>query len=144
MPAHRKQFCLRGHDTHLVGRTKGACNSCNKERKTSWRKTENGKASHRRYYAKNREHLREAMYEARAARSELIAKIKTDAGCADDAEAVALDFDHVRGEKLFSIGFARGSGKSLEVILEEIAKCDVVCSNCHRIRTRDRLVRREL
>jgi hypothetical protein len=46
-----------------------------------------------------------------------------------------LEFDHVRGEKLFNIGGIRKGMKALE---EEIAKCDVVCANCHRIRTYDR------
>ena len=38
-----------------------------------------------------------------------------------------MDFDHVRGEKLFTIGDR--SGRALEAILDEIEKCDVVCSN---------------
>lgn len=42
-----------------------------------------------------------------------------------------MDFDHVRGEKSF--GIARG--QSLAATLAEIAKCDLVCANCHRIRT---------
>ena len=47
-----------------------------------------------------------------------------------------MDFDHVRGEKLF--GLAQGSGKAIESVLAEIAKCDVICANCHRTRTRQR------
>lgn len=47
-----------------------------------------------------------------------------------------MDFDHCRGEKLF--GLSNYSGKSLEDIKLEIEKCDLVCSNCHRIRTHNR------
>jgi hypothetical protein len=47
-----------------------------------------------------------------------------------------MDFDHVRGEKLFAIG--EGSTVSRERVEIEIAKCDLICSNCHRIRTRQR------
>lgn len=45
-----------------------------------------------------------------------------------------MDFDHRPGEvKLFNVGvYKRISSQKLEV---EIAKCDIVCSNCHRIRT---------
>jgi hypothetical protein len=43
-----------------------------------------------------------------------------------------MDFDHVRGIKLFNIAFYLN--KSLKMINEEIAKCDVVCANCHRER----------
>ena len=45
----------------------------------------------------------------------------------------ATDFDHVRGEKLFDLGNARG--RAIQKVKDEIAKCDVVCANCHRIRT---------
>ena len=45
----------------------------------------------------------------------------------------AMDFDHVRGEKLFSIGSAHS--RSHQQVKEEIRKCDIVCANCHRIRT---------
>ena len=47
-----------------------------------------------------------------------------------------MDFDHCRGVKLF--GIANHSGRTLEEIKLEIEKCDLVCSNCHRIRTHDR------
>lgn len=54
-----------------------------------------------------------------------------------------MDFDHVRGQKLFNVGTM--IGQSLELIDAEIAKCEIVCSNCHRIRTKQRLdhLRRE-
>lgn len=44
-----------------------------------------------------------------------------------------MDFDHVRGEKLFALGNI--GGKNLATILAEIGKCEVVCANCHRTRT---------
>jgi hypothetical protein len=48
-----------------------------------------------------------------------------------------MDFDHVRGEKKFNIG-PTAAANSVKMILEEAKKCDIVCSNCHRIRTRAR------
>lgn len=43
-----------------------------------------------------------------------------------------MDFNH-RGDKKFNIGASRHFGcKKLKA---EIAKCDVICSNCHRLRT---------
>lgn len=45
-----------------------------------------------------------------------------------------MDFDHRPNEtKLFVV--SNNSYKPHETIVKEIAKCDVVCSNCHRIRT---------
>jgi len=47
--------------------------------------------------------------------------------------SVCMDFDHLDPkEKKFSIASLNGS---LESILEEIKKCELVCANCHRIRT---------
>lgn len=49
-----------------------------------------------------------------------------------------MDFDHRPNEiKIFNISFGRF--KSIFSIMEEIKKCDIVCSNCHRIRTNVRL-----
>jgi hypothetical protein len=45
-----------------------------------------------------------------------------------------MDFDHVRGEKLF--GIAVNMNISWERLEAEIAKCEIVCANCHRIRTK--------
>ena len=49
---------------------------------------------------------------------------------------VCMDFDHVRGVKRYNISWAKE--RSLSELLEEIAKCEIVCSNCHRIRTHER------
>jgi hypothetical protein len=44
-----------------------------------------------------------------------------------------MDFDHVRGVKMFNL--SDGYNKPVAKSRIEIAKCDLVCSNCHRIRT---------
>lgn len=46
-----------------------------------------------------------------------------------------LQFDHVRGQKSFDLWRAGDSVCSIKRIQEEIDKCDVVCANCHFIRT---------
>jgi hypothetical protein len=45
-----------------------------------------------------------------------------------------MDFDHVRGTKQANVAELINtlSKKRLD---EEIAKCEIVCSNCHRART---------
>lgn len=45
-----------------------------------------------------------------------------------------LDFDHVRGKKVENIS-NMAKHYTWEEILKEIKKCELVCSNCHRIRT---------
>lgn len=67
-----------------------------------------------------------------------IRQFKMDSGCADcgyTAHHAALQFDHRPGTtKVFTIG-EKVSAYSLAKIYAEIAKCDVVCANCHFIRT---------
>lgn len=46
-----------------------------------------------------------------------------------------MDFDHVRGEKEGSLSDMARQGCGLAKIDQEIAKCEIVCSNCHRART---------
>jgi len=63
--------------------------------------------------------------------------IKTERGCVDcgfSGHPSALDFDHVDGEKLLLVS----SCKSRAQADAEIAKCEVRCANCHRIRTWER------
>lgn len=52
---------------------------------------------------------------------------------------MVLEFDHVpgRGKKVGNVGDLAKYG-SWPKALREIAKCDIVCANCHRIRTHTR------
>lgn len=43
-----------------------------------------------------------------------------------------MDFDHL-GDKKFAVGSS--ISYTLDAVREEIAKCEVVCANCHRERT---------
>lgn len=86
-------------------------------------------------------HRSEAEIARRAARRqaaiELLATIKLGRGCMDcgyRAHPSALEFDHRPGTaKRANVSeLLLGSVKTL---LDEVAKCDVVCANCHAIRT---------
>jgi len=67
-----------------------------------------------------------------------IQAIKLERGCADcgyNAHPSALDFDHLPGS-IKEHRLASMSGGSTKAKIDaEIAKCEVVCANCHRIRT---------
>lgn len=52
--------------------------------------------------------------------------------------AECMDFDHTGDNKVNNVGTMVAHGWSWEKIEAEIAKCDLVCANCHRIRTRKR------
>ena len=59
------------------------------------------------------------------------------ADCGQTFPFYVMDFDHRPGEvKAFALANVAGQTRiSAERIQAEIAKCDVVCANCHRIRT---------
>lgn len=50
-----------------------------------------------------------------------------------------MDFDHrpenVKEFKIASIGMAKATLNTIVRLEKEVSKCDLVCSNCHRIRT---------
>ncbi len=83
------------------------------------------------YFAARRKQNREA-----------VNAIKVASGCADcgfDAHPAALEFDHMPGcEKHRDVGRMVSIGAGMNSILVEIAKCEVVCANCHAIRTAER------
>lgn len=51
---------------------------------------------------------------------------------------VAMDFDHVLGDKSGNIATMVANMVSFGSIWKEILKCEVVCACCHRIRTWNR------
>ncbi len=60
--------------------------------------------------------------------------------CKKNFPHYVMDFDHT-GEhpKIRNISRMVSCGVALKKIFAEIKKCDLVCSNCHRIRTHERL-----
>jgi hypothetical protein len=69
-----------------------------------------------------------------------LSAIKLERGCTDcgyNAHPAALDFDHLPGTTKLST-VSRLSTRNWERVAAEIAKCEVVCANCHRIRTVER------
>ena len=59
--------------------------------------------------------------------------------CADCglSEIAVLEFDHL-GDKQASLSSLLAAGWSIKRLKDEIARCEVVCVNCHRRRTGDR------
>jgi transcription elongation factor Elf1 len=74
---------------------------------------------------------------------ELVEELKTEFGCVDcgyKEHPIALDFDHLADKKYPISQMVRGkSGKlSFDEMLDELAKCEIRCANCHRIETQRR------
>ena len=71
-------------------------------------------------------------------RRRFLSLFKLWAGCADCGYAehpFALQFDHTENNKTENVGLMMNH--RFERIVDEITKCEVVCANCHMIRTYD-------
>lgn len=95
---------------------------------------------HREHYIRHPEKQAARNIRHRALMVEWLNSHKT-APCLDcnrTCPTYVLDFDHRDGTtKRFNI--SKGIYNfSKKVILEEIAKCDLICANCHRVRTHER------
>jgi hypothetical protein len=67
------------------------------------------------------------------------AKERPCADCGQQFPYYVMDFDHLPGKRKHKLSMSDlAMLKSKAAFLEEIDKCDVVCANCHRIRTHQR------
>lgn len=103
------------------------------------------KATYQRaWYERNRDrHIADvrrlrAAYTARNRRIVAAAKAVPCGDCGERFPSYVMDFDHVRGEKTDLVPKMAARPVPLLDLMIEIAKCDVVCANCHRLRTHRR------
>jgi hypothetical protein len=78
--------------------------------------------------------------EKRKNRKHFIDSLKTKKGCVDcgyDKHPEALQFDHLP-EHIKKFNISKSCLKPLNVVLNEIKKCEIVCACCHAIRTHKR------
>lgn len=61
--------------------------------------------------------------------------------CGNIYHPVAMDWEHPQNNKLANVSDLVRKGYSKQRILDEIEKCQLVCANCHRVRTYERSVR---
>src|ERR1019366_4929124 len=108
----------------------GSCLSCcKKTRKKSYKKRQNEiSKENRSIRAENVKWLRD---------------LKSNIPCIDCNkifDPICMDFDHIpgRGEKIRNVSAMACHNYPKQEILNEIAKCDLVCVLCHNIRTRKR------
>jgi hypothetical protein len=113
----------------------------------AYKNKEDQAACAKRYYEDNKERMKAAAKErnilTRKRNRKYIANIKSHAQCVDCGEKnpVVLDFDHVRGEKLGDVSNMVNQSYFIEALEKEIDKCEIRCSNCHRIVTHKRRIK---
>ena len=96
-------------------------------------------------YQKNREYFlnyqKTHFKQWRNERKDFIKRFKENKPCVDCGRVYphyVMDFDHLpEFKKEIKIG-KNGNQHSEEILLKEFKKCELVCSNCHRIRTWNR------
>ena len=55
-----------------------------------------------------------------------------------------FEFDHLpQHEKLFNIAYGVSGNKTQDELIAEMKKCEMVCANCHRIRTYERIQKKK-
>ncbi|GAA3807928.1 hypothetical protein ACFQ0G_53720 [Streptomyces chiangmaiensis] len=115
------------------------------DRQRDYNNSAKGQARKAAYRQRNRDRIaaadRARTVRERAERRRWLDDCKMQRGCADcgyKQHPKALDFDHVRGEKLGDIGRLSHTSIAWSRLMAEIAKREVVCANCHRIRTHNR------
>jgi len=115
----REEFSLKN------GRPQWQCKQCHAE----YRK---------KHYQENKEkYINKAKRVRKEYRNQYYGWLSTQS-CIDcgNSDTRVLELDHL-GDKDYTISKRVGMVK-LSTLMPEIKKCDVVCANCHRIRTIDR------
>lgn len=111
---------------------------------TEDRKTRQREAG-RRHYEKNKDRIKARArlhtQESAARTREYIQELKQSTPCSDcniNWPYYVMHFDHIGTGKSYNISAAMCGKYSLSSIQAEIQKCELVCANCHAIRTHQR------
>lgn len=117
-----EEFALRNRFTHL---RQSHCTDCGGKMRDAW-------------YQNNREEQVKAGMKRRDEYKQILREYVwnylSTHPCKEcgETDPAALEFHHVRGEKVKEVSNILKNGASLTTLLTEIEKCDVLCANCHR------------
>lgn len=95
-------------------------------------------ASSHRHYVANKQYYLERNRRYRKELSDFINNIKEATPCSDCKKTYpyyVMDFDHLDASKKTGLVSYFAKTRRKCAMEREIPKCEVVCSNCHRIRT---------
>lgn len=92
------------------------------------------RAYKRKWYKKNSDKVKKEVRDRKKEIRDWLREYKQSLSCSQCPEShpACLDFHHSEGNKLIEISLCPSQGWSKERIKEEIAKCTVLCSNCHK------------
>lgn len=99
---------------------------------------EKQKAAQKTWYLKNKELTANRTRLNKEKRKDIVRSIKESSPCADcdvSYPYYVMHFDHLDStEKIGNVNVLLNT-KALQTTLNEIEKCDIVCANCHSVRT---------
>jgi hypothetical protein len=127
-PATKEYFRNRSSNRGL----EAVCKSCQRINARAYEQVKNSNGIHR---------VVDRVVGRRVRLRQFLDQIKLEGGCVVcgyKSHPAALDFDHLPGTKKVATIAKLFSGLKEELLLEEIKKCEVVCANCHRVRTANR------
>lgn len=107
----------------------------------AYKNIDDRRAASKRHYNANKAKYLERNKAYRQSIKEYIQNIKENTPCTDCGvkyEYYVMDFDHLR-DKESDINFLMATGR-IAAARKEIEKCELVCANCHRIRTHERSI----
>lgn len=108
----------------------------------AYKNVDDQRAASKRHYEANKEKylLRNKQYRLKI--REMMCSIKENKPCTDCKQYFpyyVMDFDHLDAStKVNDINFLSSTGR-IGAVKKELEKCELVCANCHRIRTHNRL-----
>jgi hypothetical protein len=109
-----------------------------------YKSKEDQKEASRRHYLLNKKIINEKSAEQRRSLREKVKGLKESKPCVDCNTLYpyyVMQYDHINDDKVLSISslIRCSNWKSVEL---EIAKCELVCANCHAVRTYNRITRK--
>lgn len=108
----------------------------------AYKNIEDQRIASKKHYENNKKLYIERNKKYRKIIQEYVKNIKESSPCVDCGQKYpyyVMDFDHL-SDKKFNVNFLSATGR-ISALKKEIDKCELVCSNCHRIRTYNRSIR---
>lgn len=95
---------------------------------------------YRKYHEQNKEKIKQTKKDRLLTIKIYVCEYLTQNHCVDcgESDIVCLDFDHIKDKKA-TINHMLSKEYSLDNIIDEIAKCQVRCGNCHKRKTAKQL-----
>ena len=116
-----------GWKDRTINKRHAVCKECTAKRSSAW------------YYQNREHHIQNVAANSKSYRAQAgkyVYQYLSTHPCVDcgETDPVVLEFHHL-GNKEADVASLVGRGHSLEKIIKEIEKCEVLCGNCHKRKT---------